>query len=245
MQKISYPSKRKYFTIVLNLWESAGLNPYEFRLLIHYARVGNCYESVRTTARKCSISVGAVGRARDALEERGFITVSRNERRTLVIAVVDKWRENTLTYGGTRPADLIRSPGEQYGWLPEDGQWAYSHFEAAQSYGPHSLVCVFCGEPTQTLDHWIPKSAGGSDDDDNLVASCDPCNKAKDVIPGPEYVDLLIQRNHLIDDRPWSERLRSPGARDRSPEGIKEDVLKRSREEEASPSKTFGGFLDE
>lgn len=33
--------------------------------------------------------------------------------------------------------------------------------------------------PAVEVDHVIPKSQGGTDDDDNLQAICDPCHKAK------------------------------------------------------------------
>mgnify|MGYP005816753281 CR=1 FL=1 len=40
-------------------------------------------------------------------------------------------------------------------------------------------TCVYCGEPAENLDHVRPRSKGGKDDTDNLVASCIPCNSAK------------------------------------------------------------------
>lgn len=38
------------FTEQLRLIDDADLTPYQFRLLLHYWRVGRCWESVRTTA---------------------------------------------------------------------------------------------------------------------------------------------------------------------------------------------------
>jgi 5-methylcytosine-specific restriction endonuclease McrA len=48
--------------------------------------------------------------------------------------------------------------------------------------------CIYCGKEldkyTITLDHMIPKSKGGNDTMDNLVASCKECNTEKaDMLP--------------------------------------------------------------
>lgn len=51
-----------------------------------------------------------------------------------------------------------------------------------------NFACVYCGTDllasldsllTASLDHIIPKSAGGTRHTDNLVASCYPCNQLK------------------------------------------------------------------
>jgi 5-methylcytosine-specific restriction endonuclease McrA len=40
-------------------------------------------------------------------------------------------------------------------------------------------VCAYCGEVADQVDHVEPRSAGGSNDMDNLVACCRRCNIAK------------------------------------------------------------------
>lgn len=40
-------------------------------------------------------------------------------------------------------------------------------------------LCWYCGEPATTVDHVIPRSRGGSDDDSNLLPACGPCNEGK------------------------------------------------------------------
>ena len=44
-------------------------------------------------------------------------------------------------------------------------------------------VCAHCGKPApqarRTIDHFIPKSKGGTDDMRNLVPLCKNCNKQK------------------------------------------------------------------
>ena len=39
--------------------------------------------------------------------------------------------------------------------------------------------CYLCGDWANTVDHLVPKAAGGSDDPTNLAACCRPCNSAK------------------------------------------------------------------
>ncbi|MEU9475257.1 HNH endonuclease signature motif containing protein [Streptomyces sp. NPDC048191] len=39
--------------------------------------------------------------------------------------------------------------------------------------------CVYCGGPSQTMDHVIPFSDGGADDISNLVPVCHSCNLSK------------------------------------------------------------------
>ena len=44
-------------------------------------------------------------------------------------------------------------------------------------------VCAKCGKPTEmdkrTIDHFIPKYHGGTDDISNLIPMCRACNRAK------------------------------------------------------------------
>jgi 5-methylcytosine-specific restriction protein A len=48
--------------------------------------------------------------------------------------------------------------------------------DGGRCYSPHPDVCT--GKAT-TVDHKIPRSAGGSDRDDNLAAICPPCHHVK------------------------------------------------------------------
>ena len=50
----------KYFTMMLNMADD-DLNPYEYRLLAHYVRIGgDVYETTKTTAMKTKMSSGKV-----------------------------------------------------------------------------------------------------------------------------------------------------------------------------------------
>lgn len=111
---------RKYRTELPNLYDDAGLDPYQFRLLAHYVRVGNCYESVRTTARKCGMSPAQVCTKRKELAEVGFIVVTDNDYGTFNIEIVDKWTENFTKYSkpGVHHRNS-RSPGKRKCSPPE------------------------------------------------------------------------------------------------------------------------------
>ena len=44
-------------------------------------------------------------------------------------------------------------------------------------------TCTYCGESANEVDHVYPKSKGGEDTLDNLVAACRRCNiKKKDAV---------------------------------------------------------------
>lgn len=93
----------KYFTQFPNVIDDAGLDVYEFRALLHYYRVGECWEGVRTTADKCKMSTGKVAQVRISLEQKGFIKIVPDGD-GVTIEIIDKTKENL---------DKYRSGGEQ------------------------------------------------------------------------------------------------------------------------------------
>ena len=54
-------------------------------------------------------------------------------------------------------------------------------------------VCVYCSGEADTVDHVIPKNAGGTDDRENLVAACRRCNGKKQ--------DRLMVRQHWLNSK--------------------------------------------
>ena len=52
--------------------------------------------------------------------------------------------------------------------------------------------CVYCHTPldkyTITIDHYIPKSKGGSNKLENLVAACKECNNKKDNMMPLDFI---------------------------------------------------------
>ena len=107
---------KKYRTELPNLYDDSDLDPFEFRLLAHYKRVGYCYESTRTTAAKCRMSVGRVVASRKALAvKHKLIDLSTDvDYGTIGIKVMDKWRENFEHYSSLKrsPHERERSPHE-------------------------------------------------------------------------------------------------------------------------------------
>ena len=101
-QQIREP-RRKYFTSVPLVYDDANLTVYENRLMTHYLRVGSCWESVRTTALRCSMSATTVIKARTRLNDGGWIVVGENKKGTVQVEIMDLWTLSTTIYGGPIP----------------------------------------------------------------------------------------------------------------------------------------------
>jgi hypothetical protein len=116
-QEIIDPSDlRKYRIELPNLYDDSGLDVYEFRLLAHYKRVGNCTEGTKTTARKCEMSPSQVSDKRKNLHSKGFIVMERvslkDNNFSYRITVVDKWKENFEKYSPHSHSEPPPSHGE-------------------------------------------------------------------------------------------------------------------------------------
>lgn len=127
---------RKYRTELPNLADDSGLDPYEFRLLAHYKRIGTCTESVATTARKCKMSTGQVSEKRDSLAGKGWITAEEVpvlNGFSYRINVIDRWLENYAKYSGKSVVDIKRALDELANTPTPDGD-LYRMYE--QNIGP-------------------------------------------------------------------------------------------------------------
>ena len=65
-------------------------------------------------------------------------------------------------------------------------------------YVSNSGECFYCGrkfttpnDPELTIDHVIPKSLGGSNDDGNLVPCCIKCNQEKNSYLPSEWIKRI------------------------------------------------------
>jgi len=87
----------KYFTQFPNIIDDSELTPFEYRLLIHYYRVGECWEGVRKTSQICKMSVGKVAGCRKSLEERGFVSI-QEKGDGIIITLVDLSVQNLEKY---------------------------------------------------------------------------------------------------------------------------------------------------
>ena len=54
--------------------------------------------------------------------------------------------------------------------------------------------CYYCGEPAETLDHFIPKKEGGTNNEENLIPSCKRCNKLKGFRTLEHFRELDMRR---------------------------------------------------
>ncbi len=68
--------------------------------------------------------------------------------------------------------------------------------------------CVYCKRRLRweqtTLDHLVPQSVGGGDDEGNLVLSCKPCNMAKRNRTLGDWIEDLerLRKRIYIKQRP-------------------------------------------
>lgn len=92
----------KYFHQMLNMADD-DLNPYQYRLLGHYIRVGECWKSVRRTAKDAKISVGMVVKTRNELVDLGYIRVQHRDDDTCLVTVIDRMTENVARYANCSP----------------------------------------------------------------------------------------------------------------------------------------------
>lgn len=110
-QQISTPPDSKYFHRMLNMADD-DLGPYEYRLLGHYIRVGDCWEGVRKTAKTTRMSVGKVVSTRNDLEKLGYIHVEHREQDTCLVTIIDRMAENVARYSKVFMERTPRSPHE-------------------------------------------------------------------------------------------------------------------------------------
>lgn len=71
-----------------------------------------------------------------------------------------------------------------------------------------NFICWYCGvdtielqqygRGTSTVDHVIPRSRGGTDDESNLVCSCSVCNQEKADMTLEEYRSFKQERESRV-----------------------------------------------
>ncbi len=153
-QVIHAPDLRKYRTELPNLVDDMQLDPYSFRLLVHYYRVGNCWESVRTTAKRCCMSVGKVSQVRRELARRGLIEVKELAGGNLSIRVRDIWPENFAHFAKSRTSSKVKTKAKRKPISEQDGkqrqnlQQAAADFERISQLSPPGL-------PSEKRNSWL------------------------------------------------------------------------------------------
>lgn len=123
---------RKYRTEVPNLIDDLALTPYQMALYTHYKRVcgaagGECWEAVRTTAKKTKMSPAKVSLSRRELVALGLIreTLPENAHQgeTVRVHIVDVWPLNFAYYSVADRPDVSGWSLAQLGaWLTQAAQ---------------------------------------------------------------------------------------------------------------------------
>jgi len=115
--------KRSWFTMLPNIVDDMGLDPYAFRLYVHLRRVagehGACWQSTETLKDLCKMSMGAVSKAKQTLVKAGLIRIEERKRNGTMhhhITIVDIWARNFAHYASQQeqnpgpPADEPQPP---------------------------------------------------------------------------------------------------------------------------------------
>lgn len=75
--------------------EDSDLDPYQFRLWVHIARVGICWQSIRTLADACNMSVGKASQTRTWLLDNGYLELAVDEKSGKVGVIACSLHEQT------------------------------------------------------------------------------------------------------------------------------------------------------
>ncbi|MDE2342933.1 MAG: HNH endonuclease [Betaproteobacteria bacterium] len=73
-------------------------------------------------------------------------------------------------------------------WREQNGQCFYCSAQISHYHKRHDSL---------EIDHNIPRSRGGADDDSNLVAACRNCNRTKDALTGEEFMRKIGRSNAI------------------------------------------------
>ncbi len=89
---------------------------------------------------------------------------------------------------------MQQQASERFRRLWADPEWrAKAMLRARQRKDKDRGVCVYCGGGATTVDHDVPLSRGGSEDPENLVPACRPCNSAKGRLTGVEFRAVMAE----------------------------------------------------
>jgi 5-methylcytosine-specific restriction endonuclease McrA len=117
---------------------------------------------------------------------KNYLPLTRvNLRRAITLLVTGQ--AESLEFGNARTW-IVRSPSLVLA-VPEhirltqtnpERHWKVPAPSRREVFRRDSHICQYCGNPKRlTLDHVMPRSRGGRDTWDNLVAACESCNTRK------------------------------------------------------------------
>lgn len=98
----------------------------------------------------------------------------------------NRLRDMRRTLNKIHQAGLIKPNGEN-GWVITYAHTVHRGREITRQWlkmrrfvmKRDQYICSYCGGKAKHVDHIVPLSRGGSNEEDNLVASCQPCNNKK------------------------------------------------------------------
>lgn len=76
--------------------------------------------------------------------------------------------------------------------------------------------CSYCGGGGGTVDHIIPRSAGGGNTWENLTGACEPCNRARSSTPSMLFLARRARQRWRQERRAWLGWANGHFERDRS-----------------------------
>lgn len=184
--------ERKYFTIVPNIVDDIGLDPYAFRLYVHIRRVagenGACWQSTETLAEICQMSTGRISKAKRTLQDAGLIRIETrtdNRKKYHHITVIDIWLKNITAYS---PSEEARSPDE----LPSS--------PSEQHRSPGELK----KNPIKNNHNEEESAADAASGDPPPEPSPEPTKKRQGK-PTPEAVKVFRSNTHRYPPKAWYE----------------------------------------
>jgi CRISPR/Cas system Type II protein with McrA/HNH and RuvC-like nuclease domain len=96
---------------------------------------------------------------------------------------------------------------------------AVSKSKRFKVFSRDNFTCVYCGRNSRSVslevDHVVPRSKGGSDDESNLATSCFDCNRSKSdaILNATSVCDMLIDNSEQATKMAKAETARIKAAR--------------------------------
>ena len=112
---------RQYRTEIPNLIDDMDLSVYAFRLYVHLKRVagasedGACWQSTRTLAKHCGMSVSKVSQSKQELVDAGLIEIDQGgwkRGKADIISICDIWPQNFVRYSSEIPVRDTNTNGQ-------------------------------------------------------------------------------------------------------------------------------------
>jgi len=130
---------------------------------------------LKTTADKLSRLTGAskeeIAVFIDEAISLRFCDIEKHNNTDITLCNRRMWREDEKRVGNRERQKRYREKG---GGNPD--KWMAIRLKILEL---DEYMCAYCGRKSDTVDHVIPKTRGGDESDENLVACCKRCNQKK------------------------------------------------------------------